>query len=190
MITEFIIGILFFLHYNLSFITRYLLQFKVLSTGFIIYGIKNSKYEELIRIITFNLFHSSLEHLLTNSITFINYGIPLQNHFNNYSKFLYPKIILALIFLSGIFYTLIYYIVFLITQDFKYYDRPACGFSCVLFGLQYIYYCISYNDKILALKRTLIHLIYINTFIQNSSLVGHLSGLLGGIVVTKALELN
>lgn len=190
MITEFIIGILFFLHYNLSFIAQYLSQFKVLSTKLIAYGIQNSQYEELIRIITFNLFHTSLNHLLANSITFINFGIPLQNYFNHYSKFLYPKIIIALMFLSGVFYTLFYYIAFLITQDYKYYDRPACGFSCVLFGLQYIYYCLSYNDQNMALKRTLTHLIYINIFIPNSSLVGHMSGFLGGIVVTKALELN
>ena len=190
MVTEFIICILFFLYFNISFITQYLLQFRVLSTSLIVEGIKNSKYEELIRIITFNLFHNSLNHLLINSISFINYGIPLQNYFNNYSKFLFPKIILSLIFLSGIFYTLLYYIAFLITQDYKYYNQPACGFSCVLFGLQYIYYCLSYNDETFALKRTLSHLFYVAMFIPNSSFVGHLSGLLGGFVVTKTLELN
>ena len=99
-------------------------------------------------------------------------------------------IILALIFLSGIFYTLIYYIIFLLTEDYTYYQQQCCGFSAVIFGLQYIYYYLAYNDETFALKRTITHLIYVTLFIRNSSFVGHFSGLASGYVVTKALELN
>ena len=190
MITEFFIGILFLLHYQLGSISQYLLQFKTLSASLIVEGIKNSNYNDLIRIITFNLFHNSLNHILLNSITFLNYGIPLQNYFNNYSRFLYPKILLSLIFLSGIFYTLFYYIAFLLTQEIKYYNQQSCGFSAVLFGLQYIYYCLSYNDEAFAMKRTFAHLIYVTMFVPNASFVGHVSGIASGYVVTKVLELN
>lgn len=190
MIIEFIIGILFFLHYNLSAFTQYLLKFRVLSTSLIFEGIKNSNYNELIRIITFNLFHNNLNHLLINSISFINYGLPLQNYFNKNSKFLFPMIILLLILLSGIFYILIYYITFLITKETKYYNQQACGFSAVLFGLQYIYYYLTYNDEILALKRTGAHLIYVSMFIPNASFVGHLSGLISGYLIPKLIDLN
>ena len=190
MITELIIGILFLIHYNIGMLGQYLLQYKVLSASLVIEGIKNSDYKQLNRIVTFNLFHNSLNHLLVNSISFINYGIPLQNYFNNYSRYLFPMIILALIFLSGIFYTLIYYLTFLVTEESRYYYQQSCGFSAVLFGLQYIYYYLAYNDQSFALKRTLTHLIYVSLFIKNSSFVGHLSGIASGYVVTKALELN
>ena len=78
MITEITLMILFLFHYQIDKISEFFLQYRILSSRLIIEGIKNSNYDNLIRLITFNLFHISLNHLLINSIAFKFVSSPLN----------------------------------------------------------------------------------------------------------------
>lgn len=189
MITEILLVILFLFYFQIDKISEYFFQFRHLSSEIIINCFNTSKYIDLIRILTFNLFHIDINHLLGNCITFIGFGAPLERVLNRISYFLYFKIIFTLSILSGVFYVLFNYLIYCMTGDVIHYNQLTCGFSGVLFGLQFIFYYLSFNDYYEAFKRTLIYLLYIKIFVANSSFIGHLAGLTSGYVVSR-LYLN
>ena len=189
MITECLISIMFALHFQIFEFCRGLIHYKTISSYYVIEGIKTSNNNQLIRLLTFNLFHNSLNHLLINMIAFINYGITLEDFFNYYNKYLYFKILLFLMISSGILNVLFHYITYLVTQDIKYYQVQSCGFSAVLFGLQFIFYYLLQNDFKLAFQRVFVHLVYIFLMIPGTSTFGHLAGLSSGMLVVKLFNL-
>ena len=185
MVTEILLVIIFLFHFQIDKISEYFFQFRHLSSEIIINCFNSSNYINLIRILTFNLFHTDINHLLSNCIAFIGFGAPLERVLNRISYFLYFKIIFSLSLLSGIFYVLFNYLIYCITGDIAHHSQLVCGFSGVLFGLQFIFYYLSYNDYYEAFKRTLIYLIYIRFFVPHSSFMGHFAGLTSGYVVSK-----
>ena len=189
MITEFFIGLMFLLHFQIFEFSKYLLNYKTISSYLIISNFKNSNYHELTRLITSNLFHNSLHHILINMIAFINFGITLETFFNHYNKFLYFKILLILMVSSGLLSILFHYLYYLFSGNIHYYQVQSCGFSAVLFGLQFIYYLLTTNNFELALQRCVAHLFYIFLMIPGTSTFGHLAGLSSGVIVSKYLEL-
>lgn len=186
MITESIITLMFILFFNLFNISNY---YRTFSLGLVLDGIANQNNHEIIRIFTSNFYHSNLSHLLLNCITFINIGIPLQDYFNMFSKYHYPIILLMITFYSSLFNFLIYYILYIFTKDVSYLTTRSCGFSGVLFGLQFFYHYLIKQDFAFACKVLIYNLIVLSILVSNVSNIGHLSGLISGIVVGKFIGL-
>lgn len=189
MITEFLILVMFSLHLQLTPIINYLIYYNTLSSAIIVNNLNYSGYHQLIRLITSNLFHLSLNHLIINMIAFINFGIPIEDFLTSYNKYLYPKVLLLLMILSGIFSTLLHYIAYLISGNNYFYQVNYCGFSAVLFGLQFMFFFFNSNDFSSSLKQVIAHMIYIYLMVPNSSFFGHLGGILSGVTVIKLLGL-
>jgi len=113
----------------------------------------------------------------------------LETFFNHYNKFLYFNILLFLMVSSSLLSILFHYLYYLFSDNINYYQVQSCGFSSVLFGLQFIYYLLTSNNFGIAFKRSLVHLFYIFLMIPGISTLGHLAGLSSGIIVSKYLEL-
>ena len=189
MITVIFIGIMCTLYFQLLDIFSFLYNFNSLSALSIIEAYNNSKYIEFLRIILFNFFHLNLNHLLINMIAFINFGIPLEDFFNNFNKYLYLKTLFLLSLYSGIFNFLLHCIVYYITKNEYYLIVNVSGFSGVLFALQYLFDYIHFNSKEFALKNILIKLFYISLITKGTSFIGHLSGIFSGILVSNLIGL-
>lgn len=190
MITVIFVGIMCTLYFNLLGIFSFLYNFNSLSVLSIIEAYNNSKYVEFFRIILFNFFHLNLNHLLINMIAFINYGIPLEDFFKNFNKYLYLKTLYLVSLYTGIFTFLIHYISYLTTNNEYYLTVNVSGFSGVLFALQYLFYYISYNSKEQAIKYVLIQLFYISLVTRGTSFIEHLSGIFSGLVVSNLIGLQ
>ena len=189
MVTEFLILLMFAFQLQLTEIVTYISYYKFLSSAIIINNLNNVGYHELIRLVTSNLFHNSLNHLIINMIAFINVGIPIEDFLNNYHKYLYPKILFYLMIFSGIYSTLLHYLAYLFTGNNYFYQINYCGFSAVLFGLQFMFYFFTGSDFYNSMKQVLVQLFYIYLMIPNSSFFGHLGGILSGVTVIKLLGL-
>lgn len=190
MITLLFLSIIFLLHFQIDKVSEYFLQFNTLSSSLVIESLKNSEYIQLIRIFTFNLFHKDLNHLLMNSIGLINYGTALERYFKKYSIILFPKIFFLLMFLSGTLTVLINYLIYLLYNNVNIYNQTVCGLSGVLFGLQFIYSYLFYNDFYIAAKIITASIFYVHLFFPDTSLVGHLSGFASGIIVSTMIKSN
>ena len=177
---------MFILFFNLFNISNY---YRTFSLGAVLNGIVEQNNHEIIRLFTSNFYHVSLSHLLVNSISFINIGIPLQDYFNMFSKLHYPIILFMILFFSSIFNFIIYYILYNYTKDVSYLVTKSCGFSGVLFGLQFFYHYLIKQDFNYACKILIYNLIILSILVPNVSNIGHLSGLLSGIVVGKIIGL-
>ena len=175
------------LHFQISEICRFLIQYKTISSHIIIESIKNSQYHQLTRLITSNLFHNSLHHILINMISFINIGIPLEDFFIHFGKFLYLKVIFLIMILSGLIYTIVGFLLYYLTNDITYYMVNSCGFSSILFGLQFLFYQLMTGDFKTALQTVIVNLVIIHVLVPNTSTVGHFSGLCSGIIVSKLI---
>ena len=189
MITEILILIMFSLHFQLTPIINYISYYNTLSSAIIINNLNSIGYHELTRLITSNLFHLSLNHLIINMIAFINFGVPIEDFLTNYNKYLYPRVLFLLMFFSGIFSTMLHYIAYLVSGNNYFYQVNYCGFSAVLFGLQFMFYFFTTTDFNNSLKQVLAHLFYIYLMVPNTSFFGHLGGILSGITVIKLLGL-
>jgi len=186
MITESIVTLMFILFFNLFNISNYYRSF---SLGVVLDGITQQNNHEIIRIFTSNFYHLNLSHLLVNCISFINIGIPLQDYFNMFSKYHYPIILLMIIFFSSLFNFLIYYILYNYTKDVSYLITRSCGFSGVLFALQFFYHYLIKQDFFYACKVLIYNLILLSILVPNVSNIGHLSGLIAGVVVGRLIGL-
>ena len=186
---------MFLLHFQLTEIIQYLYYYKTLSSSIIVSSLNNNNYHELTRIITSNLFHNGLQHLLINMISFISIGIPLEEFFGNYDQphqfngILYLKVLFYLMIFSGIQSIIYHYIIYLITGNEYFNQVQYCGFSAVLFGLNFITQFLKSNSIYYSLKQVLQHLLYIYIVIPGTSTIGHLAGLLSGVAVIKVIEL-
>jgi len=189
MITELFILFMFILHFQLIEITQYLYYYKTLSSSIIVSSLINNNYYELTRILTSNLFHTGLSHLLINMISFISIGIPLEDFFKNYNEIVYLKVIFYLMIFSGIQSTAYHYIAYLLTGNEYFNQVQYCGFSAVLFGLNFITHFLKSNSIYYSLKQVLQHLLYIYIVMPGTSTLGHLAGLLSGVVVIKIIGL-
>ena len=189
MITVIFMCIMFILHFQIIELATYFLQYKTISAISILQSIQTSQYHNLIRIITSNLFHNGLNHLLINMIAFLNFGISLEDFFGHFNKYLYLKILLGLMIFSGLFSVLFHYLAYLISGNIRFYQVQSCGFSAVLFGLQFIFYYLQNNDFKAALQHVLVHLFYIFLLVPNTSTFGHLAGVASGITVAKLIKL-
>ena len=187
MITETLVGLMFMLFFNLLNITTY---YRTFSLNTVLNGITTQNYHEIIRIFSSNFYHVNISHLLVNCISFINIGVPLQDYFNLFSKFHYPIILGMITIFAGLFNFIIYYIMFSITNNMNYLMDHSCGFSGVLFGLQFFYHYLIKQDFIYACKILVYNLIAISILVPNVSNIGHFSGLLSGIFVAKLIGLN
>ena len=191
MITELFIFFMFLLHFQLTEITQYLYYYKTLSSSTIVSSLINNDYHELTRIITSNLFHNGLQHLLINMISFISVGIPIEEFFSNYNKngILYLKVLFYLMIFSGIQSTIYHYIAYLITGNQYFNNVQYCGFSAVLFGLNFIIQFLKSNDIYYSLKQVFLHLLYIYIIVPSTSTLGHLAGVSSGLIVIKIIGL-
>jgi len=187
MITVIFTCFMLLLHFQITDICRYLIQYKTISAEIITESFKNSEYHQLTRIVTSNLFHNNLHHILLNMIAFINIGIPIEDFFKTINKYLYFKILILLVILSGIINFIFHYLLFKYTNDLYYYTINVCGFSAVLFGLKFIFYHLITGDFNLSIQQCVLNLIIIYLLIPNSSILGHLSGLCSGIIVSKLI---
>lgn len=190
MITVIFIGIMCTFYFQLLDIFSFLYTFNSLSALSIIEAYNNSKYVEFLRIILFNFFHLNLNHLLVNMIAFINIGIPLEDFFNNFGKYLYLKTLYLISLYSGIFTLLLNCVAYYLTNNGYYLTVNVSGFSGVLFGLQYLFYYIHYNSKEQAIKYVLFQLLYISLLTRGTSFIGHLSGIFSGLVVSNLIGLQ
>lgn len=187
MITVIFTCFMLLLHFQITDICRYLIQYKYISAQIIYESLKNTQYHQLTRIITSNLFHNSLHHVLINMIAFINIGIPLEDFFRNFNKYLYLKILILLIILSGIINFVFHYILYKYTNDIYYYTINVCGFSAVLFGLKFMFYYLFTDDFKIAIQQSVLNLAIIHFLVPNSSIIGHLSGLCSGIIISHLI---
>ena len=187
MITVYFLGLMCMLHFRLLSLLDFLYSYNTLSVISLFNAYNLSYYFEFIRLITFNLFHSDLNHLLINMISFINFGIPVEDFFNNFNKFLYPKIIFQLAFFTGIFSFIFNFLCYYFTNNQYYLIVKLNGFSGVLFGLQYIFYYLHTNSKQESIKRVLIHLFYISLVTRGTSFIGHFSGICSGVLVNNLI---
>jgi membrane associated rhomboid family serine protease len=195
MITELFIFFMFLLHFQLTEITQYLYYYKTLSSSTIVSSLINNNYHELTRIITSNLFHNGLQHLLINMISFISVGIPLEEFFGNYDQphqfngILYLKVLFYLMVFSGIQSIIYHYITYLITGNQYFNQVQYCGFSAVLLGLNFITNFLKSGSIYNALKQCFLHVLCISIIIPGTSTIGHLAGVLSGLVVAKVIGL-
>ena len=189
MITVIFSCFMLLLHFQITEVCRYLIFYKLISSSIILESLKLGHYHQLTRIITSNLFHNSLHHILINLIGFINIGIPLEDFFNSLDKYLYFKILLLIMILSGVLLVIFNYFLYLITSDITYHSTFSCGFSSVIFGLQFIFYYLMVGDFKTALQTVLLNLLFIHLVVPNVSTVGHFSGLCSGIITSKLIGL-
>ena len=186
MITESLVTLMFLLFFNMLNLSNY---YRTFSLGIVLQGIQTRNYHEILRTITSNFYHVNLSHLLINSITFINVGIPLQDYFKMFSKYHYPIVLFMLTLCSSFFNFLIYYLFYSYTNNDSYLVTRSCGFSGVLFGLQFFYHYLIRQDFNYACKILIYNLIFISILVPNVSNIGHFSGLLSGITVGKFIGL-
>ena len=91
MITVIFTCFMLLLHFQITDVCKYLIQYKTISAEIIAESFKNSEYHQLTRIVTSNLFHNNLQHILFNMIAFINIGIPIEDFFKTINKYLILK---------------------------------------------------------------------------------------------------
>ena len=187
MITVIFTCFMLLLHFQITSICRYLIQYKTISANIIVNSVRQSEYHQLTRIITCNLFHNNLHHILINMIVFLNIGIPTEDFFSRINKYLYFKILMLLIILSGILNLIFHYTLYYFTNDIHYYSVNVCGFSAVLFGLKFIFFNLISSNFKQAIQQSLLHIIALYLMAPNSSILGHLSGLCSGIIVSNLI---
>jgi len=124
-------------------------------------------------------------------ISFISVGIPIEEFFSNYNKngILYLKVLFYLMIFSGIQSTIYHYIAYLITGNQYFNNVQYCGFSAVLFGLNFIIQFLKSNDIYYSLKQVFLHLLYIYIIVPSTSTLGHLAGVSSGLIVIKIIGL-
>lgn len=185
MLIGILMAIISLFYFQIDKFSEYLLQFKFLSPEIIINSITNNDYIQLIRIFTSHLFHLDLNHYLINSIGLISQGLVLEKYFYNYSKFIFFKIIIFMMFMSSALHVLISTLLLLIFQYERVYVTSVCGLSAVLFGMQFIYNYLTNKDFMRSFAQVLIYITYMHFFVPGTSTVGHLSGLFSGMILAK-----
>ena len=91
--------------------------------------------------------------------------------------------------ISGVLLFSFSYILYLITSDISYHITPSCGFSSVIFGLQFIFYYLMTGDFKTALQTVVLNLIAIHLLIPSVSTIGHAAGLCSGVIITYLIDL-
>ncbi|XP_012289020.1 rhomboid-related protein 4 [Orussus abietinus] len=166
----------------------------LLYTGFIkvpwnaeeacISALKIFKHRDWKSFIVSNFEHGSDMHLYYNMISFILKGAYLEPMYGT------ANFVILLAFLSlgcSSMYVLLGYLLTEITADYSYYTACAIGFSAVLFALKVITVCEE-RDKMQNVGGIVVpskiavwlELILIHLLVPNSSLIGHLGGILIG----------
>ena len=189
MLTESIITLMFILFFNIFEFTTPLDYYKYTSVAHIKNGIDQNNYNELWRLILHQFYHLSTSHLLINCITFINIGVPLQDFFKMFSKYHYPLVVSLIVIFCGILNFVCHYLVYKFTSNEYYLNVNTCGFSGVLFGLQFFYHYLLKGDFVHACRILVYQLILMAILVPNVSNIGHFSGLLSGIIVGKLIKL-
>ena len=143
-------------------------------------------YREWNRLILSAVFHADDMHLCYNMLSFIWKSRQLERKFSSITY------LLLLIFLTLSTNLLYLFINMLLAEfvDYNYSYRCAVGFSGVLFALTVISGSFTPNaySSVLGLftvpirYATWLELILVSVFVQNASFVGHLSGILVGIL--------
>ena len=184
-LTVSLIGINVIMYLQLEILTKYLNPYLLFSP---------SKINNLIDLKNLFIFiipqinHFYTYHLLLNMLDFYQIGTLLEYilRYKNYLK---------LIFLIALISKLIHFMIAIIFLNFFNYQDIyygySIGFSGINFGLHY-YYNHFNNDTLIFFNQLLTRrqyiiciLIFIQVIFPNASFIGHLSGLLAGIIVSN-----
>lgn len=188
MIVGILLMIISLFYFQIDRMSEYFLQFKYLSPEIIFTSVISFDYIQLIRLFTCHLFHSDLNHYLVNSTALISHGLVLEKYFNNYSKLTFMKLIIALMYFSSLIYLILSYFICLIYKESNIYHISICGLSSVLFGLQFIQQYLTTKEFYNSVIRILFYILYIHLVFPGSSTLGHFSGLLSAMFLTKYLD--
>lgn len=181
-ITKSIIMMNFLMYIQLGSICKWLSYYSILSPMLVL---EDNEYG---RLIVSNISHASPLHLLINMLSFYNLGMYFENVLGT-KKFLMLIIYFALA--SSIIHV---FIALALSHLFNYsyfYYSGSLGFSNVIFGLRYLYYLntnqprLIYGFLVKAKYVVWIELLLISLLMSNSSFIGHLSGILSGIILVN-----
>ncbi|XP_062196882.1 rhomboid-like protein 14, mitochondrial [Phragmites australis] len=143
------------------------------------------KYGDLTRFFLSAFYHLSETHLFYNMTSLLWKGIQLETSMGS-TKF--ASMVAALLGLSQGITLLLSKGLLLLGDDTTYYDQYAVGFSGVLFGMKVV--LNAWSDDFVYLHGMVIpskyaawaELVLIQAFIPGTSFLGHLGGILAGLV--------
>jgi len=147
------------------------------------------RWREYERLVLSSLEHADDTHLYYNMLSFIVKGKSLEQRFGS-PYFAYLLCIFTV--LTSAIYVVLQVLLTEFTNDYQYYKTCAIGFSGVIFALKVLtthysernyqrYFGILVSDK----YAVWLELLAIQLMVPNASFIGHLAGILVGILYTQ-----
>lgn len=179
--TVFIILLAIFCFFEQDYFSKFLSNYKEFSPYLVI------EKGEVIRLISSNLFHINLLHLLINLYTFWNVSTRIEKMYRE----TYMLLLLNTAILTNIINILISLIWFYFYNDFSNYYLHSLGLNNTIFAFRALYY--EKLDRNLSLFGIIIHSSYIiwfdlflvYLFTPNSNFIGHISGITAGRLINN-----
>lgn len=172
-----------FMQYDM--ISKYLSRYAIFSTSKIQY------INDIPRLIVPHFAHLDLFHLIINMLSLSRTGKIMEDMLGSY----YFLIVFLLGIFSSIFHILLSYLGIYLYNNYSLFYSNSLGFSCILFGLRYIYlnrlntninmFGFDMNSK----YAIWYDLVLAQIFMPRASFYGHLSGILAGITVNELISL-
>jgi len=143
--------------------------------------------QEYYRIISSAFFHTGLMHIGMNMMSMAAVGISLEASIGSFNILLF---ILWTVFLEGLIYCAISWVAWWLTGQFSWMTQNAVGFSGVLFGLAVVesYKATSPTRSLFGMFTVptrvypWVLMVVLQVMVPQISFLGHLSGLLCGIL--------
>ena len=181
--TVFIILLNLFCFIEMDHFSKYLGQYRLFSPHSII---ENKEYQ---RLIISHFYHINFGHFLVNMSSFYTISTLIERTFQKK----YWLIILSIAVLSNVVHMLISLLGIQFYNNFDIYYTYSLGLSKIIFAIRALYYnrlntYVSVFGRIVHSSYVVwIELLFIALLMPNSSFIGHLSGIVAGLLVNNFL---
>ena len=148
------------------------------------------QHDQLYRIFTAPLFHGSDLHLYYNMISFAMKGIHLERR---HGSLRFIVMLLFMTGLTGLIYVGLCVMASEYFNDASYLNQCAIGFSGVVFALKVLTNESDGNFGLFTVPKKLAiwaELLIIQILVPNSSIIGHASGIIAGIIVAYLIPIT